>query len=444
MNGPQLGVEWRRYGMNRRKFLRHFGIASSAITFSPFFIERFFSVCQAANNLTRVYKVINGDCFQNATKLWEMLDGPAKYIAPTDVVVIKANAQWPYQGYTHKGVIKGVIDQILQIPGFSGEVLICDNTQTYGWGSGTVGFDAALEYRAHNWPDHNWNSLAAAYQAKGKPVATKRWMNSPWRDISFPSVAVWNPSDGEGWTRNFFTFHSLDTFISYPVFQSPLNSSRMIDLKNGVWENGQYTGRRVKTIVIPTLNNHGDASEDEAGVTSAVKSFFGATEIPGGAGGRLNGYYQMHSSGFNGGAQTVGELVGRYINSFYSPSLYITAAMWSGWYSRTGDAVETKTVLACTNPVTLDYVACRDVISPYAPWLNPDQNTHTRKQILGCMSQGIGAIDPARFEVISFDFNKPSANRLDVERKIRDLKAGAATEQQVKDTINLYMESNQN
>jgi hypothetical protein len=27
----------------------------------------------------------------------------------------------------------------------------------------------------------------------------------------------------------------------------------MIDMKNGVWENGSYTGRKVKAIFMPTL-----------------------------------------------------------------------------------------------------------------------------------------------------------------------------------------------
>ncbi|HTY87903.1 MAG TPA: hypothetical protein VMB80_10595, partial [Candidatus Acidoferrum sp.] len=106
------GRKW-PYHLTRRQFLRHFGIASSAITLSPFFMDRFASVCQAASGLTRVYKVKNGDCFQNTAKLWDMLGGPARYIGPTDVVVIKGNAQWPKQGYTHTGCIKGVIDQIL-------------------------------------------------------------------------------------------------------------------------------------------------------------------------------------------------------------------------------------------------------------------------------------------------------------------------------------------
>lgn len=101
--------------------------------FESIFLERMTAVCEAAGSLTRVYKVMNGaDCFQNITKLWQLLDGPAKFIGPTDVVVMKGNAQWPNQGYTHTGCIKGVIDSILAIPGFSGEILICDNVQIYG------------------------------------------------------------------------------------------------------------------------------------------------------------------------------------------------------------------------------------------------------------------------------------------------------------------------
>jgi hypothetical protein len=433
---------WHTHRMTRRQFLRHYGIASSALTLSPFFVERFAAVCEAAtNNLTRVYKVKNGDVFQNTAKLWELLDGPAKYIGPSDIVVIKCNGQWPNQGYTHTGCIKGVIDGILAIPGFSGEILICDNTQLYG-GTGATGFDATSANRTHNWADHNWNSLAAQYQASGKPVATKRWTTGPWRSITYPGYSGWNPANGEGWSRNFFSFYDRPTFLSYPVFQSPLTSGRMIDLKNGVWENGSYTGRRVRTIVMPNLNNHGSANEDYAGVTSAIKSFFGATEIPNGVNATWNGYYDIHSSSYTqSSAQCAGELAGRFIQNLYAPILYITAAIWSGWYSRTEAAAATNTVLACNNPVSLDYIACRDVISPYASWLNPDLNNHSRQQMLGCASLGLGTLDPQSIEVITYDFNHPTANRLAVERKIRDLQAGRATGQDVKDAVNLYMES---
>jgi hypothetical protein len=194
---------------------------------------------------------------------------------------------------------------------------------------------------------------------------------------------------------------------------------------------------------MPTLNNHGTGTDEDVGITSAIKTFFGATEIHTGVSGLWNGYRNIHSSGNYDTAlfpTATGDLPGIFLNTLYSPVLYITAAMWSGWYSRTGDAAETKTVLACENPVTLDYISSRDVISPYAAWLGPDQNTHTRQQILGCNGQGIGTVNPAQFEVVSYDANNPTANRLDVERKIRDFKTGKTSEQDVKDTIKLYME----
>lgn len=434
--------------VTRREFLRRAGIASSALTLSPFFLDRMAGVCDAATGLTRVYKVMNGDCFQNIAKLWQLLGGPGAYIGATDVVVIKGNAQWPNQGYTHTGVIKAVVDSILQIPGFSGEVLICDNIQTYGK-AGEFGFDATVDNRARNWPDHNWNSLAAEYQSKGLPVATRKWINdSNWRTppTTLPGTSTWDPAAGDGWCRYYLSYAGKPTYLSYPIFQSPLKAGRMIDLRNGVWEDGSFTGRRVKTIIIPTLNNHGEGANEDCGITSAIKSFFGISEINTGVVGTMGSppWYNIHSSGglLDGSATptAVGELVGTFIQNLFSPNLYITAAMWSGWYDLTTTAAPTNTVLACENPVTLDYVSTRDVISPFASWLNPDKTNHTRNQILGGLNVGIGTIDPAQFEVITYDWNHPATTRVDIERKIRDFKLGTAAEQDVKNVIQQYMQ----
>jgi hypothetical protein len=217
-------------------------------------------------------------------------------------------------------------------------------------------------------------------------------------------------------------------------------------MKYGVWEKGAYTGQQVKAIFMPTLNNHAwqneGGYEDECGVTSAIKSFFGATEIHGGNCETFNRFYHIHSYCPASLGQTIGELTGAFINNLYAPVLYITPAIYAGWKNRwlTDGAVATNTVLACQNPVTLDYISCRDVISPYASWLNPDNNNNTQSQQLGCNSQGIGTLDPRQFEVMTFDFANPSYSRLDVERKIRDFKAGTATEQDVKSMVQQYMQ----
>ena len=413
MNQELLSERWHRLSMNRRRFIQSAAAFLGAAALSPGTTvlgadpvrndPRHGSLCETRSGTravpNRVYVAKNGDFAQNTNKIWDMLGGPESYFAPDDVVVIKANAQWPHQGYTHTGCIKTVIDRILAIPGFSGELLICDNVQVYG-STGQFGFDATPSYRNHNWPDHNWNSLAAEYQGLGHPVATVQWLNS--------TGTITGPADGEGWIRTFWSFHGQDSYFSYPIFQSPL-SGNMIDMKYGVWAGGGYTGQAVKTIVMPTLNNHGWGGEDYAGITSAVKSFIGATENHGGVSGTFSGHYNWHRTSFGRSrADYCGELTALFIQQCYTPVLYITPAIWSGHESRTGNAVQTDTVLACDNPATLDYVACRDVISPYAAFLDPDQSNNTRAQILGCISGGIGSIDPGIMSIEIFDFDQPA------------------------------------
>ncbi len=421
---------WKRMGYSRREFWRIFGIASSALTFSPFFLGRLATVF--ALPTVKVYLVKNGDSFQNTAKIWEMTNGTS-YINANDIVVIKGSGQWPSQGYTHTGCIKGITDQILAIPGFSGEVLICDNVQEYGE-DGSTGFDT--NNRTNNWPDHNWNSLAAEYQGLGDPVAAKKWQNSLGAAITTITGTT------EGWRREFFSFHGQNAYLSSPVFQSPFDNDKMIDMGQlEAWKSGGYTGQKVVPIFMPTLNYH----SGYAGVTSAIKCFFGATEIHGGVNGTFTfsstNYNNIHSATFTpGDAVWAGELTARFMNNMYSPALFVTAAMFTGTWSRTGAAVETKTVLACENPVTLDYVACKEVISPYNSTLDPDQPSKTRDQIDGCLSGGIGTITVGEYEVVTYDFDNPTVNRTDIDRKIKEYKEGTATEGDVKTLLQQYFE----
>lgn len=398
MNSKTITQRWESLGLSRRQFLKSVALMMGTTAF-PFGVRASHPQTHTRAVANRVYVAKNGDYSQNTNKIWDMLGGPESYFDPNDVVIIKANAQWPNQGYTHTGCIKTVIDRILAMPGFNGEILICDNVQEYG-SSGAFGFDATPGNRNHNWPDHNWNSLAAEYQGNGYPVATCRWYNS--------TETISGPADGEGWMRTFWNFHGQNSFFSYPIFQSPL-SGNLIDMKFGVWSGGAYTGQAVKTIVMPNLNNHGWGSEDYAGVTSAVKSFLGATENHGGVSGSFQSHYNWHRTSFGRNrADYCGELTALYIQQIYAPILYITTAIWSGHESRTGGATQTDAVLACDNPATLDFVACRDVIGPYASFLDPTLNNNTRAQILGCANAGVGSIDPGEMSIELYDFDLPN------------------------------------
>jgi hypothetical protein len=390
--------------ISRASFLKKTFLGISALLF-PFACKRNHNLNPSPvpeDSAIKVYLVKNGTVQQNIAKLFELLGGISKYIQPTDIVVLKCNGQWPNQGYTNTECIKYVIESILSIPGYSGEILICDNVQNIPYDA-NCGFLASAENRSHNWPDHNWDTLAREYQSKGYPAAIKPWLNDP------IDASISGPADGPGWIREFFTFHGNTTYLSYPVFESPLTPGRLIDMKNGVWENGKYTGRRVRAIFMPTLNNHGDGSEDYAGLTSALKSFFGATEIHVNEDATIyhdnKNCYHIHSATYSGHhAYYAGELAAHFIKNMYTPALYITCAIWTGYESRIGQAKETKTVLACENPATLDYVSSKYVIAPLAPWLNPDANNNTRNQILGCVNSGIGAIEIGKYQVIDYDF----------------------------------------
>lgn len=356
-----------------------------------------------------VVLVKNGTFDQNISQALALMGGIAHYVNEDDIVVIKGNGQWPNHGYTHTGCIRAVIDEIFAAhPSFSGEILICDNVQAYG-SAGQFGFDATPSHRNHNWHEHNWNELADFYHQAGRPVAVKRWFSAS--ADSNPADDISSPANGEGWIREFFEFHSLQAYLSYPVFESPLTPGRFIDPANGVWEggpSGDYTGRRVRVIQMPTLNYHGHY----AGVTSAIKSTFGSTEIINGAYAQFRGAYNIHYAAFTNDsgayAARCGELVARHIQTFFSPVLYLTAAIWVGHNGRWSTPVQADTVLGCLNPATLDYVACRDVLAPlstsYGNELDPTIDSLARRQIEGCVNAGVGTINEDNFTLHVHDF----------------------------------------
>ena len=84
-----------------------------------------------------------------------------------------------------------------------------------------------------------------------------------------------------------------------------------------------------------------------------------------------------------------------------------TAAIYTGHRGRWQSAVRTDTVLACENPATLDFVACRDVIAPissHSALLDPTLDNVTWQQLFGCVDGGVGIIDPGAFRIIDYTF----------------------------------------
>jgi hypothetical protein len=193
--------------------------------------------------------------------------------------------------------------------------------------------------------------------------------------------------------------------LSYPILRSSF-SDKLIDLKNGVWQGGAYTGQKVKLIFLPNLNNHGSFnSEDYAGPTSALKTHIGIVDF-----GNLTSY-NLHGVGYNSpiSPQAMGESVGYLITQLLTPAFYMTCAEFTGHRSRTDpNAVHTKTVGLCTDPVTLDYWMCKNVMYPCATsqaFMNPDNDNNLRKALVGCHSKGVGTITEAEMNVHQSDLS---------------------------------------
>jgi hypothetical protein len=363
-------------------------------------------VSRSSGQQVHVYVARNGTPVTNVQQVIALAGGIQQFVGYDDAVVLKPNGQWPLQGYTHTECMKALIDVILNRPGgFGGEIIITEHvhrnptealTGSYCWNMST-GYN-----RTNNWPDMNYFELVNDYHTHSIPNVTA----VPLYDTGQGGfVAVSGPGDlaagQHGWVRTTYTTtaNGRTCRLSHPILRSAY-SDNLIDLQNGVWAGGGYTGQQVKVIFLPTLNNHGSFGyEDYAGPTSALKCHLGIVEFAG------SGGYNLHGVGYNSpiSPQAMGETVGHLITQVISPTFYLTCAEYTGYISRTSTtAAHTKTVGLCADPVTLDYWMCKHVMYPCATsqaFMNPDNDNHLRQALIGCHSKGVGTIDEAEMVV---------------------------------------------
>lgn len=347
-----------------------------------------------------IYVARNGTPISNVENVIALAGGIQQFVARDDVVVLKPNGQWPNQGYTHTLSMKALIDVILSRPGgFTGEIIITEHVHRdpdetladrYCW-------NMSPDNRQRNWPEMNYLELVNDYHTRGFPNVSAIPMcdassSSDWAAATGPGDV---PAGKHGWVRlpAYTASNDNQYHPSYAILRSSYSGS-LVDLKNGVWANGGYTGQRTRLMFLPTLNNHsGLDSEDYAGPTSAVKCHIGFIEGT-----------SLHSVGYNSGdPDAVGESVGHLITEVVSPIFYLTCAEWTGYGGRTGaSATQTRTVGLCADPATLDYWMCKYVMLPCRPsqtFMNPDNDNNLRKTLLGCLSRGVGTIDESEMVV---------------------------------------------
>jgi len=386
-----------------------------------------------------IYESKNGTPEQNMAKVLEMLGGIETLIGKDDIVIVKPNAQKIRHNMTNTNTMREFIDQVLNIPGFAGEVIIAENNHCHpdnsaGWTT------------EHKNGDYNLNELIAYYNDRGiKNVTKYHWrdagtvLNSVIRDSERGKI-VSGPDEGDGyvWSDEDYYYKGRKTKMTYPIFTSSY-SGTTIDFKNGAWKSGKYTQQPVKFINISALRNHSNA-----GVTATVKNYLGVVDLTCGYHGQEPaGYYNFHYiavdwpsisvlreamksfitskfakrqktirkvAGFVGPQNgAIGGAVGHFIKTIRKADFNIITAEYTGHEGRRKTPIHTKTVLASTDPVALDYYAGKYVLYPLggkrAEYNNPDNIRGTfRKYLELCCAEGVGTLNEAEMVVHKFDF----------------------------------------
>jgi hypothetical protein len=274
-------------------------------------------------------------------------------VGADNIVIIKGNFQWNSRNTTSADRVKGLIWQILQHPeGFSGEILICDNTQDIGTGINQS--DNNSEDTDQSIPD-----VVNTFFSKGYPVYYLDW-NFIWDAVA--------SEYSEGDYDNGYVFED-PTKISYPKFRSP-SGNYYISLRYGVWDSvsSTYDSSGLCIIDFPVLKAH-----SWAGATIAVKNWIGMLTTAYSTQ-RFGGFNQMHNNYFFG----TYALVARVMAVTY-PQLTIVDAAWTTTYGPNNLTwVEnTKMVAASTDPVAASWYTAKFMLTPIARYsyqTNPDNS----------------------------------------------------------------------
>lgn len=274
--------------------------------------------------------------------LYKTLAHPSGIIGGDDIVIIKGNFQWDSQCATNTDRIKGLINLIVNHPnGFTGEILVCDNTQNLGSG---------INHLDNNSDDPNQSiiDVVNTFYAKGFMVFLMNW-NTMYNAV----VDEYSQNDmDDGYV------YEPTTKISYPKFQTP-SGNDYISLRYGVWDTNSniYDYDKLVIIDFPVLKAH-----SAAGATIAIKNWVGVlttaynTE-------RYGGFTQMHDDYFFGPYALIAKVM-----AVTYPKLSIVDAAWTNTHLENdlNSVSKTDCLLASTDPVAIDWYASKFILTPIA------------------------------------------------------------------------------
>lgn len=412
--------------ISRRKFLKGIVIGGAVIARLDNSIAESFAGNPISSKNAILYRSVNGTPKDNIIKVIELIGGIGKIVGQDDVVIIKPNAQWWNQGAPNLLALNTLINLIMNRPGFSGEVIIAENCHRGSSPWRTAGWET------HFMRNSDLNGISTLNQLCQhiSGIYGDRFSVCHWIDVSAGNKRVFSPKDGNGYVYCDGTggvpLISCDnglegkdrraTIMSYPIFKS--DKGTIIDFKNGVWEKGSYTNQPVYLINLAAMNHH----STYCGMTSAIKNYLGVTDLSGGPdpnnGGRLaKDYYNFHSFPFNKWSPgpepgMLGAEIAMFMKTIRKADLNITTAEWIGLSSRIeAPIVQTRAVLASTDPVALDYHGAKYMLYPNSRLSihYPDgEKSPVRQYLMKCADSGGGVLDERYVKVISYNFKTKS------------------------------------
>ena len=337
-------------------------------------------------HVSDIYLARNGSPQENVARVLEMMGGVEKFIGTKDIVILKPNAQWWNQGRTNLAAMKEFIDQVLQLSHFEGEIIVAENhhfmDETLAEPDNVRGWVEFSEINGDiDGENHNLNTLVEMFRKKGYGNVTKcHWRDGgpkkDWWGNGQNGGIVASAAEGDGyvWTDIDYRFSGIWGLkewivkMSYPVFTSSY-SGITIDLMKGAFlRDGEGGGRflperPVKLINFSVLNHHGSGT----GITGSVKNYMGITDLSCGHWGlEPEGYANVHFCGEGLYPFAMAGAIGHFMKTVRMGDLNIVTAEWVGWGHRTdvARATRTKTILAGTDPIALDYYGAKHLVFP--------------------------------------------------------------------------------
>jgi hypothetical protein len=351
---------------------------------------------------SRVLVAHGGTPAGNVDSVLDKAGGISRFVGERDVVIVKVSAQWWNQGMTNVAAVKRLVEHVLERPGFSGEVVLFENTH-FRLADGSGLSRAWTRPSDRNVDVSGWSCMGdllphfaerkAAVSAVGLVDAGPSLLaGDGWHDPAHTygvyggegrgPIAEGEDRDGYHW--NFAEAFSLKrslvdaarTPLSWPRFTSP-HSGVVIDLRDGLFRRESnrlvpLDDRKLTFINMTTVNEH-----TATGMTAACKSPMGIVDMSAGEFGthpRSRGYQSVHYFGAPKSYWRMAGPLAHFATKVRAPDLILSVAEWisitprGGWDQEkdirldAASAVRTSTVVAGTDPVAIDTWCARNLL----------------------------------------------------------------------------------